>query len=559
MADKATVKLVQRCLADVARHPVDHIDVYLADEVTTWHVALHYPKESPFEGGPNGSLIASDFSLYATLTFNSDFPARPPKLKFISKWINHQHLWGDRICHSLLSDDFLDFFRERQMHGTSMWNASCALSDEEGIGGMPRYLQILQEFLCSDPDYEEEQHVKYDAVSLQTDVEAQRAFRPDWFQEEHRLETSRSKESGNVASELPQEPVAETKAWGTDFFLKSSLVAGDPDSHPCFDVSIAVGRVPSLSTTMASLSKKSFTQGARSTDFGSDVMAILPYPCSRQAWTAVGSALAAEGLGQLSQIANFYRLQLPSSSQGENGDRLEAILSIVGEIWKTTCIAIVKDQGYESERAMMCFVTLHFLLLCFADEFEGLRTHAESTAKEFLHLVEKEPQRNLKSCVPDLGRFIVRFLLAEHSLTLKEHMPIVVRELFSRNVRWVDPDFWPDAESTDAEKEQEIAASFEASQFGMKLTVFQSYYILRSKELGLDNVAALEACCGRPALDALKAFQEDCRGIKEMGSYTEFFLWLQLDGFLDRDLHEMLCEAVDEADERGYNVGVPGR
>ena len=29
--------------------------------------------------------------------------------------------WGDRICHSLLSDDFLGFFHERQTHSTSLW------------------------------------------------------------------------------------------------------------------------------------------------------------------------------------------------------------------------------------------------------------------------------------------------------------------------------------------------------------------------------------------------------------------------------------------------------
>eukprot|EP00971_Amphidinium_carterae_P245073 4865860-Amphidinium_carterae.1 len=43
-----------------------------------------------------------------------DFPARPPKVKFLSKWDNHQHLWGDRICHSLLTDDFMSYFQERR-------------------------------------------------------------------------------------------------------------------------------------------------------------------------------------------------------------------------------------------------------------------------------------------------------------------------------------------------------------------------------------------------------------------------------------------------------------
>ncbi|CAE7850118.1 Psmd10, partial [Symbiodinium sp. KB8] len=184
---------------------VENVDIYIADEVTTWHLALHFPPEAPFTGGSGCVLKASSFSLYATLTFGPDFPARPPKFKFESKWINHQHLWGDRICHSLLSDDFLDFFRERRTHSTSLWNASCALSDEEGLGGMPRYLQILREFLGCDSDYDEEQHVKYDASSLEADVATQRSFKPEWWEESSRLEPEAS------AATPPEAEAAQSK------------------------------------------------------------------------------------------------------------------------------------------------------------------------------------------------------------------------------------------------------------------------------------------------------------------------------------------------------------
>lgn len=566
----ALVKLVQRCVADVARNPVNHVDIFMLEELTTWHVALRFPEEAPFLGGPDGSLKAFGFSLYLTLQFSEDFPARPPKLKFQSKWINHQHLWGDRICHSLLSDDFLDFFRERQTHGTSMWNASCALSDDDGMGGMPRYLQVLREFLASDPDYAEEQHVKYDAGSLWQDVEVQKQIRPDWLDDANRLEPAVSKRGSRKTVEAAHVSASTgyvahhdvEEAWGTDFFSKTPLLPGNLESHPCFDVAVMPGRVPSLSTAMASLSKNSFVDGARTTDFGSSVNAILPYPCSRAAWHTAAKGLAQEGLQQLSPVAEgFYKLQLPSCVAGENEAAVqhEAILGVLGELWKTTCIGIVRDQGYHSERAMMCFVTLHFLLLCLAEAHPGLKSHAVDTAKEFLELVATDTDANLKSAVPDLGRFLFRFLLTEGELPLRQNLAVVVRELFNRNVRWVPSDFWPDAASPGAEKEEQVAASFEASQFGMKLTVFQSYYILRSTELGLNTISALEQCGGRPAADALKTFQEDCRGIKEMGSYAEFFLWLKLESHLEKDIHQMLCDAVLESDARGYNGGLPQR
>jgi len=169
-AEAKVAKLVQRCIADVARHPVDNVDVYLEDDILTWHLALHFPESAPFTGGTELALRADHFALYVTLRFSEDFPSRPPRLKFLSPWTNHQHLWGDRICHSLLTDDFLDYFRERRTHGTSMWSASCALADGAGLGGMPRYLQVLREYLSSDLDYAEEEHVRYDAASLEKDV-----------------------------------------------------------------------------------------------------------------------------------------------------------------------------------------------------------------------------------------------------------------------------------------------------------------------------------------------------------------------------------------------------
>merc|ERR1712217_33393 len=97
------------------------------------------------------------------------------------------------------------------------------------------------------------------------------------------------------------------------------------------------------------------------------------------------------------------KLQLPDCDSAEAG-KLEAILAMVGEIWKTTCIGIVKDEGYESERAMTCFVTLHHLLLHLAQEYPGLRAHAVTTTRKFLELIEQESTQNLKVCVPDLGR-----------------------------------------------------------------------------------------------------------------------------------------------------------
>lgn len=559
MAGAGVAKVVQRCLTEVVRNPPKHVDLYVGDDLTLWHVALHYPPIAPFIGGPAACLEASGFTLYASLRFHEQFPARPPQLKFLSPWMNHQHLWGNRICHSLLSDDFLDFFHDRRIHGTSMWNASCALADAGGAGGMSRYLQILRDFLSTDPDYDEEQHVKYDLDSLADAVEAQKQFWPEGLEACTQLElTVEEATAEGAACRTDGAPAARPAdaAWGTDFFRKEvMLTPGITDNHPCFDVTVRSGGrgPPQLLTNMTSLCRSSFDLGARTSDFGTHIVSVLPQPCSRAAWATAGSSLARQALQECASVVDSWRpVSLPCVT--EESQEYERILNFIGEIWKVTCIDIVKEDGYESERAMMCFVSLHFLALCLAEDHPGLRGHAAASLTSFLHSIQSSPGENLKSSVPDLGRFLVRFLLTADEVPLQHHARTIVQELLSRNVTWVDPDLWP-AEGDPADvQEEQIAAFFEKGQFGMKLTVFQCYYIIRSNEFGLDTLEALEACGGRPDAKVLRAFQQDCKEIKRMSTFKDFFLWLQLHDMMDADIHRLLCEAVDDSEERGYNL-----
>lgn len=607
------IKLISRCIADLTGKPIKHVSLYTEDDdITVLHVVLHYLRDDPFRGGPKLGLSVGDFTLYATLRFHKDFPMQPPKLTFESPWANHQHLHDIRICHSMLTDDFRGYFLGNGTHGTSMWNSACALADSEGVGGMRLYFQVLRDFLGSDLDYDEERHACYSQESLDKDAQRQREFKPSWLNTATRLVDSEAASrhepltgtvTGNDLSfeELTAAYVAAVhgdatteacdelhrrvmaarplikagsglallrtvsqQEWGTDFFLKSPTKPNDEELHPCFDITVKqVGRKQELSTTMTILCQQSFDLGAKRTDFGTEIEYLLPYPCSLAAWKSLGEKLTSETLLQLMPHVASFKLQTVSAMGGNSASRnaqevasqMETILSVVGELWVNTTIGIVKDQGYESERAMMCFVTLHFLLLCLAEQHSNLRSHATNTVREFLKLIESEPERNLKKDVPNLGHFLVRFLLAEADVSLSSAAQMITRELFNRNVAWVDERFLSRPGGSRDERETQVKGTFESSQFGMKLTVFQSYYILRCQELGLDSIAALEACGGRPAGEALRAFQTDCRQIKEISSYQEFFRWMQLAELAERDPHDLLCAAVKESNARGYNAG----
>jgi len=222
---------------------------------------------------------------------------------------------------------------------------------------------------------------------------------------------------------------------------------------------------------------------------------------------------------------------------------------------------------------------LHLRLLRLAEERPGLRAHAAATVRRFVELRVSEPTQNLKTGVPDLGRFLVRFLLTEESqpvsqpaglpagqraiapplASLRMSAPAIVREILSRNVRWVPRCFWASPDATAAEREAQVLRSFEAGRIGMQLTALLSFYMQRSQELGLDTLPALEACGGGWPEEALQTFCEDCGCVMALNSFQELLPWLRLDEcpLCEADIHKMLCEAVEDSHKRGYNGGLP--
>mmetsp|Transcript_96533 Transcript_96533/g.185363 ORF Transcript_96533/g.185363 Transcript_96533/m.185363 type:complete len:673 (-) Transcript_96533:19-2037(-) len=334
----------------------------------------------------------------------------------------------------------------------------------------------------------------------------------------------------------------------------ASCIAGDPDRHPCFDIAfdLAAGRRkdPSLVTTMTVVCKTFLEQGAQMTPFGRSFQSIMPFPCCREAWTHAGSALAAFAFQQLEPLSHRYlpdHMKLPGFEAGKE----EAILSVMGELWRSTCIGILTDSTPVLKPPLDTFVTFHSLLLYLAEENPRLQEHAISSSLEFLRSVE-EKRPNPKSCTPDLGRFLVRFLLTGAIGPFSDYVGTIVKELFRRNMRWVDRRLWPVVISPEEVRATQVQASFEASRTGLKIIAFQTKYMARSAEFGLDTLSALEAVGGLPNKSQIDVFEDDIQSIKGMDSYKEFFECVQFES--DLDVHQLLCKAVQESEELGYNA-----
>merc|ERR1711871_1762594 len=138
----------------------------------------------------------------------------------------------------------------------------------------------------------------------------------------------------------------------------------------------------------------------------------------------------------LAVASTSYALQLPGI-ESDTSQTLEQILAVLGEIWKTTCLRLMKANDCNAKDEIICFLNLHHLLLRVSQVQTGLCAYAVATARKLIDLIENPESGNLKQLVPDLGRFLVRFLLAQDEAPLQTNIESIVKELFRRNVRWV--------------------------------------------------------------------------------------------------------------------------
>ncbi|XP_054152526.1 ubiquitin-conjugating enzyme E2 D4-like [Oppia nitens] len=88
------LKSLQREYTDLMAHPVPFGTVAPTNDPLVWKAYLVGPEDSPYEGG--------QFEL--EMQFTGDYPARGPKLKFITSIFHANIARNGFICISLVSD-----------------------------------------------------------------------------------------------------------------------------------------------------------------------------------------------------------------------------------------------------------------------------------------------------------------------------------------------------------------------------------------------------------------------------------------------------------------------
>jgi len=234
------------------------------------------------------------------------------------------------------------------------------------------------------------------------------------------------------------------------------------------------------------------------------------------------------------------------------------VLEVIGELWKTKAVEMMKGEEHASEKVLIGFCAFHHLLLAFTTSFPELVKIATDKVTNFIGDASK---RN-KKAVPDFGRFLPLFLISEVLWEDEKHAGrVCVSELFTRNAMWIIKQH-QDLESPSTDKNR-VSRSWEPSQVGLKLTCFQIRYILEvgrptSETDILKNYARLNALYGRPSSKMTSDFQATVKKVQAIPNYTKWFAAMGLGEPPESTILTMLQNAMKNSAEQGYHGGKRG-
>eukprot|EP01105_Mastigella_eilhardi_P007472 TRINITY_DN18907_c0_g1_i1.p1 TRINITY_DN18907_c0_g1~~TRINITY_DN18907_c0_g1_i1.p1 ORF type:complete len:375 (-),score=65.77 TRINITY_DN18907_c0_g1_i1:27-1151(-) len=329
--------------------------------------------------------------------------------------------------------------------------------------------------------------------------------------------------------------------------LKCSVTGKSPQDGAAIGFGVEVTRTPKgveIKTDLCPLSYEAFFSGQpRSSALGARLTHWLPFVVSKEHWARV--------LPTAKQCCSLIVRDTPTGFLP--GD----VLHVIGELWKTKAVEMMKCEEHASEKVLLGFVAFHHLLLAFAQSCPEIAREASHRVRDF---TTYEQQRTKSKC-PDFGRFLPLLLVSDIMWcgTSPFAASACIGELFNRNVLWILKQS-PWLSDSAAPPARRICGSWEASQVGLRLTCFQVRYILdvgrpRTETDIVANLARLDALAGRPTRAMIDEFQQTTKRLQHLGSYYDWFLDMGLDKPSETDLMNMLLTAMDNSARLGYHGG----
>ena len=364
------------------------------------------------------------------------------------------------------------------------------------------------------------------------------------------------------------------------------------------------GSIAGITTDLSPISMEIFLQGrVRKSALGAPITHFLPFAINEQHWKRAKWVLPGCVDAILAGSRDVRDLHTDE----------EKLLFVVGEMWKSMAVLMMKGHTHASEKVLKGFCALHHLLLLAADEVDPLSdpnsvletlvsrsaTGEREDEPSWVTVVRRKnttankkrsdpsllqvanhkvrgfaKNRRLrhKAQCPDFGRFLPMILLS--AVSWDEVKKPFLSELLARNARWIcqsSPSLAVVAPNEHTSLSDRAAKSWGASATGLKLTAFQICFFHRvvqwaSTALPADVVQAYrrwnkpqlavramyDALGGRPSAKMLSDFQQEAKCIESMTNFKQFFKRMVLP-LTDLEIQVMLCHAMQSSARFGYH------
>jgi len=279
--------------------------------------------------------------------------------------------------------------------------------------------------------------------------------------------------------------------------------------------------IASITTDLMPISLHAFAQGKiRKSALGNPFTHFFPLAINELHWVKAKRVLpgCVEAI-----LGGRQERNISNSSQDDK------LLFVIGELWKSMAVLMMKGNAHASEKVLKGFCALHHILVLASDEVDPLKgaavSHADdlpesgsickaepttesetesTSSSEWKVVVRRKkpasqdhhngvldlanrkvnafvnnPWARHKAQCPDFGRFLPLILLSD--LSWREIREPFIHELLARNARWI-VQVHPELKRVQPHKQrgtpQRAQKSWEPSATGLKITAFQIWFAL---------------------------------------------------------------------------------
>jgi hypothetical protein len=107
------------------------------------------------------------------------------------------------------------------------------------------------------------------------------------------------------------------------------------------------------------------------------------------------------------------------------------VLKVLPVLMNTFIVIFMNGSMHESINALSIYTQIYRLLIAFCEKYPQIRTEADTRVHNFIN----HPESRIKNVIPSMGELIP--LLGISSYSWNEIAPMLLSEIFDRNIKWV--------------------------------------------------------------------------------------------------------------------------